>query len=61
MADDLGIGDIGVFGQEIIQILNIDWLVAEGIKFIDYYVGILVCVFFCCVLMMGIDMGRVVI
>ncbi len=61
MADDLGIGDIGAFGQEIIQTPNIDRLAAEGIKFTDHYAGTSVCAPSRCVLMTGIDMGRAAI
>lgn len=43
MADDLGIGDIGVYGQEIINTPNIDKLAAEGMKFENFYAGSTVC------------------
>lgn len=61
MADDLGIGDIGSFGQSIIRTPNIDRLANTGIKFTDHYAGTSVCAPSRCVLMTGIDMGRAVI
>ena len=36
-ADDVGYGDIGVYGAERIQTPNIDQLAAEGIRFTDAY------------------------
>jgi len=43
MADDLGYGDLGCFGQERIQTPNLDKLAAEGMKLTDYYAGCTVC------------------
>lgn len=43
MADDLGIGDIGVYGQDIIKTPNIDQMAANGIKFENFYAGSTVC------------------
>ncbi|MBN1482899.1 N-acetylgalactosamine-6-sulfatase [candidate division KSB1 bacterium] len=43
MCDDLGYGDIGCYGQKIIQTPNIDFLAAEGIRFTDHYAGHTVC------------------
>jgi arylsulfatase A-like enzyme len=43
MVDDLGYGDLGCFGQEVIQTPNIDQLAAEGMKFTDHYAGHTVC------------------
>lgn len=39
MADDLGYGDIGVYGQQVIKTPNIDRLAAEGMRFTDHYAG----------------------
>jgi len=39
LADDLGYGDPGCYGQTIIQTPNIDRLAAEGIRFIRHYSG----------------------
>ncbi len=43
MVDDLGYGDLGCYGQEVIQTPNIDQLAAEGMKFTDHYAGHTVC------------------
>lgn len=43
MADDLGIGDLGVYGQEIISTPNIDKLASEGMLFSNFYAGSTVC------------------
>jgi arylsulfatase A len=42
-ADDLGYGDVGVYGAERLRTPNIDRLAAEGIKFTDFYVNCPVC------------------
>jgi uncharacterized sulfatase len=43
MVDDLGYGDLGCYGQKVIQTPNIDRLAAEGIRFTDHYAGHTVC------------------
>lgn len=43
LADDLGIGDLGAYGQKIIQTPNIDRLAAGGLKFTQFYSGTSVC------------------
>lgn len=43
MVDDLGYGDLGCFGQKVIQTPNIDRLAAEGMRFTDHYAGHTVC------------------
>ncbi|MFD2036257.1 arylsulfatase [Belliella marina] len=43
MADDLGIGDIEPYGQEIIKTPNLNKLALEGMKFEDFYAGSTVC------------------
>ena len=43
MADDLGYGDIGVYGQKLIRTPNIDALAKGGIKFTQFYAGASVC------------------
>jgi len=43
LADDLGYGDVGFNGQELIQTPNIDRLAGEGIRFNQFYAGTTVC------------------
>jgi arylsulfatase A len=58
MADDLGIGDLGCYGQRHIQTPNIDRLAAEGMRFTDAYAGSAVCAPARCVLMTGLHTGH---
>jgi arylsulfatase A-like enzyme len=43
MADDLGYGDLGCYGQQKIKTPNLDRLAAEGIRFTQCYAGATVC------------------
>jgi uncharacterized sulfatase len=43
LADDLGYGDLGCYGQQLIDTSNIDRLAAEGMRFTDAYAGSTVC------------------
>jgi len=43
LADDLGYGDLGCYGQQVIQTPNIDRMAAEGLRFTDHYAGHTVC------------------
>jgi len=43
LADDLGYGDLGCYGQKKIKTPNIDRLAAEGIRFTQCYAGTTVC------------------
>ena len=43
LADDLGYGELGSYGQKIIQTPNIDALAASGMKFTQFYSGSPVC------------------
>jgi arylsulfatase A-like enzyme len=58
MADDLGYGDLGCFGQKRIRTPNIDRLAAEGMKLTDFYAGSTVCAPSRCVLMTGLHTGH---
>ncbi len=43
MADDLGYGDLGSYGQEVIRTPRLDQMADEGIKFTQFYSGHTVC------------------
>lgn len=43
MADDLGYGDLGCYGQELIRTPRLDGLAKEGIRFTDCYAGAHMC------------------
>ena len=58
MADDLGYGELGVYGQSIIQTPNIDYLASKGIRFTNYYTGSPVCAPSRCILLTGKHSGH---
>lgn len=58
LADDLGWGDVGCYGQQEIQTPNIDRLASEGLKFTHFYSGASVCAPSRCVLMTGKNGGH---
>jgi arylsulfatase A len=58
MADDLGYGDVGCFGQKLIRTPRIDRMAAEGMKFTQFYAGSTVCAPSRSVLMTGEHAGR---
>lgn len=43
MTDDLGYGELGSFGQKVIQTPHLDQLAKEGMRFTSYYAGCTVC------------------
>lgn len=43
LADDLGYGDVGCYGQQKIKTPNIDALAKQGLKFTQFYAGTAVC------------------
>jgi arylsulfatase A-like enzyme len=43
MADDLGYGDLGAYGQEQIQTPRLDQMASEGLRFTQFYSGHTVC------------------
>lgn len=57
LADDLGYGDLGCYGQDKSQTPNIDKMAAEGMKFTNHYSGSAVCAPSRCVLMTGRHTG----
>jgi arylsulfatase A-like enzyme len=58
LADDLGYGDLGCYGQKVIRTPNIDRLAADGIRFTDVYAGSTVCAPSRCTLMTGLHTGH---
>lgn len=61
LADDLGYGDVGVYGQQKILTPNIDQLAKEGTRFTDFYAGAPVCSPSRGVLLTGKNMGHATI
>jgi len=59
LADDLGYGELGAYGQKIIRTPNIDRLAAEGTRFTQVYAGAPVCAPSRAVLMTGLHTGHV--
>jgi arylsulfatase A-like enzyme len=58
LADDLGYGELGCYGQKLIRTPNIDRLAAEGMRFTQFYAGNTVCAPSRSVLMTGRHMGH---
>jgi len=59
LADDLGYGDIGCYGQKSgLKTPNLDRLAAEGMKFTRHYAGSTVCAPSRCTLMTGLHSGH---
>ena len=58
LADDLGYGDLGCYGQAKIKTPNLDKMAAEGMRFTDFYAGSTVCAPSRCALMTGLHTGH---
>jgi arylsulfatase A len=58
LADDLGYGDVGAFGQKKIRTPHLDRMAAEGMKLTHHYSGNAVCAPSRCVLMTGQHPGH---
>jgi arylsulfatase A len=58
VADDLGIGDLGAYGQTRIRTPRIDRLAREGLRFTSAYAGAPVCAPSRCVLLTGLHGGH---
>lgn len=58
IADDLGYGDVGAFGQTKIRTPNIDQLAKDGMRLTQHYAGNAVCAPSRCVLMTGLHPGH---
>src|SRR5213082_4161706 len=58
LADDLGYGDLGCYGQTQIQTPHLDRLAAEGMRFTQCYAGSTVCAPSRCCLLTGLHTGH---
>ena len=58
VADDLGYGDLGAYGQRQIRTPNLDRMAREGLRFTQFYAGSPVCAPSRSVLMTGQHTGR---
>jgi arylsulfatase A-like enzyme len=58
LADDLGYGDLGCYGQKKIKTPNIDRMAAQGLRFRQFYAGSTVCAPSRCALMTGLHTGH---
>lgn len=61
LADDLGYGDLGCFGQERIQTPRLDQLAREGMRLTSFYSGSTVCAPSRCCLMLGQHTGHTLV
>lgn len=43
LADDMGYGDLGCYGQRLIQTPNLDAMAKQGLRFTQFYAGTAVC------------------
>lgn len=58
LADDLGYGDLGCFGQTVIRTPRLDEMAAQGMRLTDFYAGSTVCAPSRCTLMTGLHTGH---
>jgi arylsulfatase A-like enzyme len=58
LADDLGYGEIGAYGQTKVKTPNIDHLATEGLRFTNAYSGAPVCAPARCTLLTGLHTGH---
>jgi arylsulfatase A-like enzyme len=58
LADDLGYGDLGCYGQKRIKTPNLDQMAAEGARFTQFYAGSTVCAPSRASLMTGLHTGH---
>ncbi len=58
LADDLGYGELGCFGQKLIATPHLDRMASEGMKFTRFYAGSPVCAPSRSVLMTGLHTGN---
>src|SRR6266704_1086707 len=58
LADDLGYGDVGCYGQKQIKTPSLDKTAVEGLRFTQAYAGSTVCAPSRCTLMTGYHTGH---
>ena len=58
LADDLGFGDLGAYGQKKIRTPRLDKMAQEGIRFTDFYAGNTVCAPSRVALLTGMNMAH---
>jgi arylsulfatase A-like enzyme len=58
LADDLGYGELGCYGQTRIKTPNLDKLASEGLRFTSFYAGGAICAPSRCALMTGLNTGH---
>ena len=58
LSDDLAMGDVGVYGQQLIQTPNLDRLCREGTRYLQAYTGTTVCAPARASLMTGLHSGH---
>nr|WP_043456417.1 sulfatase-like hydrolase/transferase [Streptomyces fulvoviolaceus] len=58
LADDLGYGELGSYGQKLIQTPRLDALAADGLRFTDAYAAAPVCAPSRCSLLTGLHSGH---
>jgi arylsulfatase A-like enzyme len=58
LADDLGYGDLGCYGQKLVRTPSLDRMAEEGIRFTQAYCGSTVCAPSRCTLMTGLHQGH---
>ncbi len=61
LADDLGYGDLGAYGQQQIKTPRLDQMANEGLRFTDHYAGNTVCAPSRVTLLTGLHSGHAVI
>jgi arylsulfatase A-like enzyme len=58
LADDLGYGDLGCYGQKMIKTPQLDKMAAQGMRFSRHYSGSTICAPSRCCLMTGLHTGH---
>lgn len=61
LADDLGYGELGAYGQQVIETPNLDALATGGMRFTQHYSGAPVCAPARCILLTGQHAGHALV